>query len=376
MNISVRSALIASVTTLTIGAVAAAPSVQPLPPPRPAIHLTAAVQPLAAPPVFTPGAFFANPTQRFVFLPSAGQPFPTPVFPPVIGGTSIDSTIKNVYNAIEPWVQWGFEVAAYAVGWIPYVGWLAPQINIFYNLVERIVRSGVFNFADWLGGNGSALQNLGQFGVDTINSFIFFANDQIHFWLPSLPPLPPLPPIFGGSLTTTTATTSAAATGGNLLDGVLAPITNGIGDGNGSGNGRGFLQGAISHIPLLSDFTKATLPGPAADAVDAVDTTTVADKTDTRIPPGRQISDLAKTVGNGVVRAQGEVRGALANAASDVADAIHPGKPGKASDDVSTASTTTSVKGLGDTVHNAVKGVQKAAKEARDAAKNGSGDDK
>ena len=115
MKISAGSALIASVTTLTISAVTAAPSVQPLPPPRPAVQLAAAVQPLAAPRLFTPGAFLANPTQRFVFLSSAGQPFPTPVYPPVVGGTSIDSTIKNIYNAIEPWVQWGFEVAAYAV---------------------------------------------------------------------------------------------------------------------------------------------------------------------------------------------------------------------------------------------------------------------
>jgi hypothetical protein len=38
--------------------------------------------------------------------------------------------------------------------------------------------------------------------------------------------------------------------------------------------------------------------------------------------------------------------------------------------------TTTEPKGLGDTVHKVVKGVQKAAKEARDAAKNGSGHDK
>ena len=30
------------------------------------------------------------------------------------------------------------------------MGWLAPQINIFYNFGERIVRSIVFNIADWL----------------------------------------------------------------------------------------------------------------------------------------------------------------------------------------------------------------------------------
>jgi hypothetical protein len=51
------------------------------------------------------------------------------------------SAIKNIYNAAEPWVRYGFEVATYAVGWVPYVGWLSPQIMIFYNFGERIVRS-------------------------------------------------------------------------------------------------------------------------------------------------------------------------------------------------------------------------------------------
>ena len=125
--------------------------------------------------------------------PSAGAPFPTPQFPPVIAGTSIDATIKNIYNAIEPWVQWGFEVAAYAVGWIPWVGWLAPQINIFYTFGEMIVRSITFNIADWLGGNVSFGQGLVNVGIQTINAFIYLANAQLAFWLPPLPPIPPLP---------------------------------------------------------------------------------------------------------------------------------------------------------------------------------------
>ena len=71
----------------------------------------------------------------------------------------------------------GFELAAYAVGWVPYVGWLAPQIMIFYNFGERIVRSITFNVADWLGGSISFWQGLANVVVDTINSFIYFAND-------------------------------------------------------------------------------------------------------------------------------------------------------------------------------------------------------
>ena len=40
-----------------------------------------------------------------------------------------------------------------AVGWIPWVGWLSPQIMIFYFFGERIFHSDVFNFADWLWGS-------------------------------------------------------------------------------------------------------------------------------------------------------------------------------------------------------------------------------
>ncbi len=108
-----------------------------------------------------------------------------------VAGNSIDSLIKNVYNAVEPWVQYGFELATYAVGWVPYVGWLAPQIMIFYNLVERIVQSVTFNIADWLGGSISFWDGLANVVVDTVNSFIYFANDELAFWLPPIPPIGP-----------------------------------------------------------------------------------------------------------------------------------------------------------------------------------------
>ena len=62
----------------------------------------------------------------------------------------------------------------------PYVGWLAPaDRRSSTHLGERIVRSIIFNIADWLDGKISFGQGLVNVGVDTINSFIFFANDQI-----------------------------------------------------------------------------------------------------------------------------------------------------------------------------------------------------
>jgi hypothetical protein len=105
----------------------------------------------------------------------------------------IGTAVKNAYLAIEPWVRYGFDLAQYAVGWVPYVGWLAPQISIFYDNIEPIVQSGIFNTVDWLTGSITFGQGLNNFIGDTaywINQLIWA---EIHFFLPPLPPLPPLP---------------------------------------------------------------------------------------------------------------------------------------------------------------------------------------
>jgi hypothetical protein len=85
----------------------------------------------------------------------------------------------------------------YAVGWIPYLGWLAPQIDIFYHFGERIVRSVVFNSADWLWGPLPFAVGLGNIARDSWNSLVQLGIDQWNFWLPSLPPLPPFPLVAG-----------------------------------------------------------------------------------------------------------------------------------------------------------------------------------
>ena len=126
--------------------------------------------------------------------PAAGQPFPTPQFPgPSPAPTDFAGSIKSTYVAIEPWVHYGFQLAQYAVGWVPYVGWLSPQIDIFYHFGERIVRSLVFNSADWLWGPLPFAVGLGNIARDSWNSLVQLGIDQWNFWLPPLPPLPPFP---------------------------------------------------------------------------------------------------------------------------------------------------------------------------------------
>jgi hypothetical protein len=117
------------------------------------------------------------------------------VEPAAVAAASLGDTIKAGYLAIEPWVQYGFNLAAYAVGFVPYVGFVAPQINIFYDLFEPIVQSGLFNTIDWLQGMITFGQGLSNFFVATTASINVFINNEIN-WLfgQILPPLPPIPP--------------------------------------------------------------------------------------------------------------------------------------------------------------------------------------
>jgi hypothetical protein len=218
MKISVHSILTAGVAVVMAGAITTASSIQPSPPqPSPpsvaAIQLTAAVQ-ATAPTLntLTPNTQLALPkidltylldyAARVVLPPSLGAALPAPPSSTTTPTpTDINSFIKNTYNAIEPWVRYGFELATYAVGWIPYVGWLSPQIMIFYSFGERIARSDVFNLDDWLFGPLPFVQGYINNAVDKWNAVVQLGIDQWNFWLPPLPPLPPLP--LAASQTTT-----------------------------------------------------------------------------------------------------------------------------------------------------------------------------
>jgi hypothetical protein len=114
--------------------------------------------------------------------------------PAAFGAGSIGDAIENAYLAIEPWVQYGFNLAAYAVGYLPFIGILAPQINFFYYLFEPIVQSALFNTLDWLGGTITFSQGLSNLWAATTASINSFIQTEINWVLGFLPPLPPLPP--------------------------------------------------------------------------------------------------------------------------------------------------------------------------------------
>jgi hypothetical protein len=198
MTVLGRKLATAGIALVGVGAIVIAPTVHTPPPPAvSSVRLAAATTPALVEPLAQTnaiGALLRLDLGRFIIPPSAGQPFPTPQFPgPSPAPTDFAGSIKSTYVVIEPWVHYGFQLAQYAVGWVPYVGWLSPQIDIFYHFGERIVRSVVFNSTDWLWGPLPFAVGLGNIARDSWNSLVQLGIDQWNFWLPPLPPLPPFP---------------------------------------------------------------------------------------------------------------------------------------------------------------------------------------
>lgn len=128
---------------------------------------------------------------------------------------NLANTIDQIYVDVEPWVQWGFEIGASALGWIPWVGgWAGGLLMDAYNFGQSLVASGVFNFTDWLRGDGGIIQNLADFGVDAVLAVAWLGIDVVSTFIPLPPiPLPPRPPLQGPFLASTLAAPTAALEG-------------------------------------------------------------------------------------------------------------------------------------------------------------------
>ncbi|ORB67665.1 hypothetical protein BST47_04075 [Mycolicibacterium tusciae] len=136
-------------------------------------------------------------------LPGVPSVLAVPIAP------NLANSIDSLYLAVEPWVQYGFEVATYALAWVPYVGFLSGLIMDGYFFGESIVASAVFNFTDFLRGDGNLVENLVDFGIDVGLAFVWLGLDALNTFIP-LPPFccyPPRPPVQGPFLALDTLTT-------------------------------------------------------------------------------------------------------------------------------------------------------------------------
>lgn len=105
-------------------------------------------------------------------------------------GASWATAIENLYNLVEPYVAYAFNLASWAASWVIFLG---PQINYLYYLFEPIFQSALFNTLDWLSGAITFSQGLANFWAATtasINQFIYTEINWVRHFFPPLPPLP------------------------------------------------------------------------------------------------------------------------------------------------------------------------------------------
>ena len=173
MTVSARSYLATGLAAVTLSAV----TVVPMASPRPdvvimgSLDLTATVSPLIQPLVPAAAAAVPGPTAA-----ATGSP---------------GDTIINAYNYLEPWVAYGFELADWALGFVPGVWWVSPAVDLAYFTAEPIVQSLVYSFAFLIDGQAELIGPTLQTGVnEAAANFVTYA----FYWFTSLVPLPPFPP--------------------------------------------------------------------------------------------------------------------------------------------------------------------------------------
>jgi hypothetical protein len=189
MDLSLRSVVTAGVTAMTASAIVVAPAVTPLPQHRTVeIALAADVRPVR--PLVDDIKSLTTlvhtdqvATQRQALVGGSAA----------VGALSAGSTVMDIYNAIEPWVQYGFEVATWAVGWVPVVGIFSGQIMVAYFTIEPLVRSVVQSFAYLLDLNIGAIPGTLVNGV--VSAATAFVQGEINWVLGFFPPFPPFPPL-------------------------------------------------------------------------------------------------------------------------------------------------------------------------------------
>lgn len=230
---------------------------------------------------------------------------------------------QNIYNAIQPWVAYGVSLAAYGVGFIPFIGPpIASQINInYFDGLQPFVEATV-NYA------AAVVQNPFNFGPATvaygnqlIANSIRYINAQLGFI--GFPPLPPFP-----FAATTPVVRSAAATGPADLPASLVPALKAPG------------QRAHESVAVVRDAVRSVIEarvqagGEVRDAVrgargevrqaakDAVEGVQKAAATDSPAEVRQAVQDGTSEVRSAVKEAKAEVRVAAKTARGEVRTAV------------------------------------------------------
>jgi hypothetical protein len=288
MTVSMRSTLAAGLAAVTVSAAAVVPVTLPGSPAitLPSIELSASVLPWNQPAAAAAGAVIGDnaPRPAAAALPA----FPGPVTVSATGSAS--DTIINAYNAIEPWVQWGFEVAAWAVSYLPWpLGWLGQQINIAYNTGEPIVQALVYSFAYLIDGQ---FDLIGPTLINGVNNAVTnLVTGEIAWVLSFFPPLPPISfPVLPGA----SVAARAAA--------VAAPAPARTRSAEATVAGTPGAETSVAAAPG-ADTTGADTTGADTTGADATGVDTIAEQ-DTIQPPATEAPRGRRGVNRSAIRAQ------------------------------------------------------------------------
>jgi hypothetical protein len=349
MNVSARSYVAAGIAALTAGMIAIPTTIEPSAQlsasvEKERVALLAAARSFTAP-VELPTAFVVlapqhpgAPTAPTNPAPNAvTKALPTAAAAPtaqaaLAGFPGIQNAIINAYNVINPWVDYGVNLAQYAVGWIPVASFFAPQIGIFYySLIEPIMTSAVYNTAYVLGGSIGIIQGISNVINDSINAGIGFVNAEINWALSFLPPLPPLPLAAAQTTALKVAAAPTAQPTTEAADGTVAE--------------KQEPSAATPTEPAGPEASKSPTPSatePAADATTPAATPKPQAEPVTT-PEAEPVKKPASTTtdSSGGVAAQGEVRGGTQSATDPKKPESKPDASSKPDTDKGDASTAT-----------------------------------
>lgn len=197
LTAGLAAALVAGTAGITAGAPQTHPALSMVA--APAVELAAALQPLLQPGL--PGGG-----------PQPAEATTTGASPRAnVGGItqSPGDWIINAYWTIQPWVEYGVELFAWATEWLPWpIGLLAPQSDIIYNAWQPFAESVVYSFAFLIDGQFELILPTLSAGIQT--GITNLVQGEIA-WILSF--FPPLPPIGGAAAEIATRTTGPATAG-------------------------------------------------------------------------------------------------------------------------------------------------------------------
>lgn len=232
MRVSLRSMLVAGVSTLAVSSIAVAPvrpvAEQPVAQVSAPVHLTAAVTPL-------------TPTDVAAALREVSAIADELDMPLAAGDVAVQNAASDfvdwAYQGILQWTNYfALELAPWALGWFPFGGLISDSIYALYDPIVTFTDSVVYglidpvlndplNLAVWTNGLSqvayTAVASLLNAGINEINAVI----DYFLGWLPPLPPIPPLSAAAETTLAAPADVAGAQALIPGLIGGPIAAVS-------------------------------------------------------------------------------------------------------------------------------------------------------